>query len=552
MKKLSAKEVYESGFFIYHEYYHANSLSLNKELVSHLEASKIHQFKVIKELILKHQTLFYNTDEFKIEADYNSVIWLNYFKLKKATHNTLSSLLDAIILNKDAFDLFSDAKLLSQIKPLIQEAMRDEKESKIVHEVFLDSLYNIKATQFLLDCGVNVNYMNNYGLSALMIATHPSVTKTLIKYGADISLKNTMPNTISTDFLGMRLFDYHYLMDKNAYEMHSLLKHDSVLKVLKEASKENITHSEHFMTEYEKLKQNPTAHNLLLQIRKENAVVLDNLNEFKKLIIDNHDEIINFVAQNNKPVWLEKMIDTIGKEALLKNHYIINNYLELALEKNSYQSAHVFLEKGIYELDRTFDSSVLMKINDDKFMQSVYQIVPNEVTYLHALKASSLTVIETLINQKKECEDDIFEVFCKTLEGHMNYSDYHYDLKARDLKTAIIDCLAIIVKKEENLTLKEARLELLIKSATEVLPYNTQKEEQYLKTKIQKLIKYFPEKKDEMITHIQSKFPVLASELEQKSLQKIIAPMSEKSTKRKKEETNQETTQIIKPRKNKI
>jgi hypothetical protein len=548
MKKLTAKEIYDSGFFTYHEYYHTTSLILNKELISGNEDPNVHQFKVLKELILKHQTLFYEEDKFKIEANRNSITWLNYFHLKKTNQTMLSSLLSGIILNKEVFDMFVDDKLLNQIKPLVQEAMKDEQESKIVHEVFLDSLYNVKATKFLLDCGVNVDYLNNHGLSALMIATHSAVTKVLLKYKADMSLRNKAPGEIHGMFLGLSRHNYYYLSDKNAYELHSILKHDSILQVFKNASKnESVTHSEYFIKEYEELKKHNTSFDLMAQMKKENVVVLDKLPEFQNLIEKNYDDLINFAAVHNKPIWLEKIIDMVGVEKIKnKNKYLLNNYLELALDKHNYQAAQIFIEKGIYDINKDFEKSILMKVHDDKFMQQLYAIASKEMNYEHVLNASSLALTQELINNKKDCHDYVFDMFCKTLEGYMNYSDHYYNVKARNLKISIVDCLAAIVKFEKNEALKEKRFNTLIEYATNTLPYQNEKEEQYIKSKVQKLIKNFPEKMPLILEKIQSKFPQLVVEIEQKNLNKLLEKVNDK------ESHNEEVNIVNKPKKNKI
>lgn len=525
MNILSKKDIIDSQLFSYKQYYND---TFYVELTPS-EAIHLTQFKVVKETILKYQTLFYNKKSFSIEASRNSLVCYSANYLKKSYRLIMGSLLEGLILNKEALDMFADEKLVLEIKPLIQEALKDETYNRQLHEILMDSLYSTKATQFLLDCGLDANYQNQDGLTPLMVAKNTGVVKALLSAGANILTKNTINAHSSQTLLNISSLQtkFESLINKNAYEMHSILEHNTILNILKQSqNKDTLTHSEYFQKEYESVKLSPSKESLIKQIKKENSVIFDNLDEFKDLLKQQHHDIILMTSTINKAKWLEKIIDLVGVDTIIHPYFSNNIFLEAALNNNSYDSAKILLEKKIYELDSTFDE-LLNKVFNEEILNLINQVAPEKINFQHLLNSSSIELLTEFLNQGKTCDGKTFNLFCQGLKYFMTYKDYKMDFDASNLKLSVIDSLSLIIKMEKNQDIKNQHFNTLLESALVAHDpfysiYNNLKEDKLMKSKAQKLIKNFPDKMSFIIQSIHPKFNDLKVELEKKNLQKSI------------------------------
>lgn len=525
------------------------------------------QFKAIKEFIFKHEVLFYDSSSFDI---INQRYWLNYLDYKtlhQESVKTIGNLLTFLVLNKQGMALFGDKELLSKIKPLVQEGLKDRKYYTILHDLLIMSLANTKSTQFLLDCGLNPNYKNKDGLTPLMIATNTGVAKALIKAGADVHIKNEIMAS-HEQILGLthRSPRYKSILSKNVYEIHSTLSHNSIIKLLDDYlaknNQQNVAYSTHFQQEYDNLKSHASTDKLIKAVKNNNSVIFDNLHEFTPIFYDDYKRInfIFFCTIENKARWLEKALSLVGKNELMQytQRNNINGYLETAIYYKATESAMTLLKAGMYDKDAIRFNELINQTYDARLIQTFYDVVPDKVSFHHLLQSTHLELIEKWIHEDKHCDDDTFKLFCEGIADAMKFNTVPRDankppLNMSRVKSNIIDCLATIINMEADEKVKQSRLNLFVEKLTEHSNSIVSDElHKIMKSKIQRAIKYFPEKQSVLLENISENFPDLVTYFEEKSFNKVIQTPKNKKMTLEKEYSNTLEVIQVKIKKNKI
>lgn len=547
----------------------------NSELIRHQNNYELEKFKLILNFIVEKGTFFYDKKFLNIQASAYSINYLDYKTHTQECFKNVDNLLTFIVLNKEALSLFGDDKLINKIKPLIQKALQDPEQSKELHNLLIMSLHYTKSTQFLLDCGLNANYQNAEGLTSLMISTNTGVIKALFKSGADINLTNYLEQYSGSQILGISRNSKKFkpLIGKNAYEMHSTLGNNSVIKLFdNEMKKHNqldtLAYSEHFQKEYDMIQASPSTDKLIKACKNNNSVVLDKLNEFSNYFYDVSKKInfILFCSTENKAVWLEKAVNSISHEQIKKftRNREISSYLELAIYNKAYNSAEILLKNGMYNTQDAHFDEISKHIYDANLVEQFYKVLPQKIDFTHLLQSTHIELIEQFMKEGKNCPDTIFNAFTEATQGHMNRPIYQLTsgiVYMSRVKNTLIDCLATIIKMEPDSEIQEFRLNSLINHATLIHSNHThlgEEMEKTMKSKIQRLLKHFPEKRSQILESISEVAPNLVSFFEEKSFNKLINKASKSTNKKTKiissdilSENLKENVEI-KPKRNKI
>jgi hypothetical protein len=537
------------------------SYSINNEAI-YRDNDQYARFKLIRDLIFKYHTFFYDNSSMTITNDSYDLVAFDYKIHSQERLKKVDNLLSFLLFDKESFSIFGDAQFKEKIKPLIQEALQNSYYHQELHKMFFMSLNNTKLTQFLLDCGLEANYQNQDGLTPLMISSNTGVAKALLNAGAKIETKNTL-TLDHTQMLGISRNSKRFkaLIHKNAYEMHSILSNNSVLKVFDTQEKtatvvDDLAYSEHFQNEYKMLQSKGTPEMLQKTVRNNNSVILEHLEEFTPLFFKNNHNFVLFCISENKTQWLEKALSCCNKELLVKesrNFSKINSYLEMASYHKSWDSLALLLNLGYYNTEYYNFDGLLSRIYDSKAIQTCYEKIPQAVNFQHILQSTNISLVEQFISEGKQCSDETFNLFCDGIKGNMKQYFGKERLYMSSVKSNIIDCLCVIIQSEKNEALKEQRFEQFTTALAD-FQYHSDELNKAMKSKIQRALKYFPEKKDIILGKIVSEFPSIVSHYEQKMFNKTVekATKKVKPTKKDIEESVIEGEQSIKPKRNKI
>ena len=265
---------------------------------------------------------------------------------------------------------------------------------------------------------------------------------------------------------------------------------------------------------------------LIKAMKNDNSVVFEHLDEFSSIFY-NEKKTLNlalFAIQLNKPHWLEKMIQHSDKETLMS--YLKwgqeNTYLDSCLYQSQYKCAQILLQYGICDIhDYNYDK-VMSHVYDKDLNQKLYELMPEKMTYHYALQACNIELLTDMM-KIQSCDDVTFNNFCVVLQDRMNNNDYKNHIYISNMKMTIVDSLATLVLLEKNEHLKEKRLNTLVKAATSVTHnYRSEEFEKKMKSKAQRILKYFPEKRNEVMANLAIHFPEMVINLEEKALKKMI------------------------------
>lgn len=518
------------------------------------------RFKLIRDFIFKHQTFFYDTQSVIISNDSYGLVMFDYINHAQYQLKKVNNLLSFLLFDKDAFPVFGDDSFKEKIKPLIQEALQNPYYHQELHKNLFMALNNTKLTQFLLDCGLDPNYKNKDGLTPLMISSNTGVIKALLHAGAKIDTTNELDLNHSK-ILGISCNSKRFkaLIHKNAYEMHSILANNAVLKVFDTQEKianvvGELAYSEHFQKEYQELKSKGNIEKLIKASKNNNSVILDNLAEFKPLFFQNHRNFVLHCVSENKAEWLEKALSLFDKKELLTQtrDHSINMYLEMCTYYKAWNSLESLFKLDFYEKDNFNFDHLISRIYDAKAMELCYEKLPGKVNFQHLLQSTNVELIEKAMKDGLTCDDSTFHLFCEGIKGNMRQYFGREQLHMASVKSNIVDCLCIVIKNEPNENIKEARLNQFIEALSH-FEFHSEIVNKSMKSKIQKALKYFPEKRDIILGNIAPNFPELVSHYEKRSFNQTIKKLStKKKEKIISEEHVQNEVEVIKPKRNKI
>lgn len=487
---------------------------------------ELFQFKVVRELIVENQTLFLNPHVNLRPNSYTNYAF-NYRKNNVRATVKATSLLDFLILNPKALKLFYDEKLVNEIKPLVQNALTDSHQSKILKTLFFQSLHNTTSAEFLLECGLDANTLTEEKASALMLTNNSGVIKALIKYGADTAYTLHLGD-VHYELFGRSVSPSTHFQDKNAFEIHSILHHSAAMKILAQYEKKELaTEGNHFYDNYLSIKEEPTVSSLIKAMKANNPIVFDKLEEFKdtlRLSRGNYSFLASAISLN-KQEWVQKVLDieNESESSLFKKSEQYKNtnvYLALAIYHQNYKIANMLLKAQSYEDNKEL-IDLVNKSYDPELIQSYYNILSSRLTLTQILRGTNLELLKkTLPNFSRF--NETFEMFCDTLVDDTNTPIFSH-LRGDRLKSGLIDCLIYMVQAETLEDEKTIKQDYLIKACFSLSQIdNADRFTKAMKQKAQKLLKAFPNRQDSILAELSHNYPDIVSEIEQKQLNKRV------------------------------
>jgi hypothetical protein len=538
MNELATSQLFETIPYIT-----GNSYSLRFDFPKSFtsEQKEEYQFTLVRDFILEHKTLFIEPNV-SFPPLSGTMMAYYYQDDKQFLKNNASTLLDFLVLNPVMLKKFQDEKLTQEIKTLIVNTKNNPLYSEKLNTLFFHAIQNTTSVEFLLQCGIDPNSKMN-GISALMATKNTGVVKTLIKHGADINTTLELDSQYKYLF-GKKVDNKSIFHRKNALEIHSILQHTSIVKLLQNYQPNLLNDKDsYFYKQYEELKKSFSMFNLIREMKRDNLVVLEHLDEFidtetRLPTGEKYESLIKEIVNKNKSQWLEKLI-SINQISPFLNHYKHkNDYLLQATHKEHYDVAKILIENQFYQKEGI--RYIINQTYDATMSNLYYDMLGTEMSFKHILQGCDIELVKKALPHYQNTEKE-FSRFCETLINDTKISDNlitlvslsskEQSLNTNKLKSGLIDCLIYMASQEINSEKKEKMIMLLITSSFTVShPNFVQKKsvQTSMKQKAKKLLAAFPNFDNVILTELNSNFPNIVSELEVKKIHNVLNKVDSK------------------------
>lgn len=356
------------------------------------EQKEAYQFTLIRDFILKHHTLFLEPN-LSFPPLEGTMLAYYYQDDKQFFKNNASTLLEFLVLNPSMLKKFQDDKLIEQIKTLVLDAKKDAQYNEKLERLFFYGIQNTTSIEFLLKCGMDANIQMN-GMSTLMATRNTGVIKALIKAGANIHATLELDYT-SKYFFGKKLDSKSIFHQKNALEIHSLLQHSSIVKILQSHQNNPQDTESYFYKQYLALKEHFFMSELIKEMKRDNPIILDNLGEFIKketFSSTKFDSFIKEIINKNKTDWFDKFIEIDKADSFLELYKNKNDYLLQAIHKEHYAMAAKLIENGFYQKEGLH--YLINKSYDSKLANLYYDILGQDMSFKHILQGCDVELVK--------------------------------------------------------------------------------------------------------------------------------------------------------------